>query len=142
MANDEDLALGRTQTEQLQIAAAAAAADASGVYVKAPFDGVVESVTLIAASALTGANTESRTFQLFNRGQDGSGTTKVAEKAFTSGVNAAADDETAITVITAADANVVAAGDLLEAVSLHVGSTGLAGPAGTMLVTFNSHGEE
>jgi hypothetical protein len=64
---------------------------------------------------------------VFNRGQAGSGTTLMASKAFTSGVNATAEDETSLTLsVTAADL-VVAAGDVVEVKSLHVGATGLAG---------------
>src|SRR4029077_18564003 len=107
---------------------AAANADASGRYVVAPFDGKVTGARIITAAAITGANTDSRTAQLFNRGQAGSGTTLVASKAFLSGVNAAADDESALTLPATAADLVVVAGDVLEAVSLHVGGTGLAGP--------------
>lgn len=118
------------------VASAAAGADSSGRYVVAPFDGKVTAASVICASAITGANTDSRTIQLFNRGQAGSGSTLVASKAFTSGVNATADAATALTLTaTAADLNVVA-GDILEFVSLHVGSTGLAGPEFTGFVTF------
>lgn len=138
MANDENLAQTREQMQATLIAAAIAGADASGAYVTAPFDGEVKSVKLIASAALTGANTESRTFQLWNRGQGGAGTTKVAEKAFVAGVNAAADDDTDITLITASSANAVVAGDVLEVVSLHVGGTGLAAPAGAVQVTFTT----
>lgn len=119
------------------VAAAAANADASGRYVEAPFDGTVTAASIITAAAITGANTDSRTVQLFNRGQSGSGTTLVASKAFVSGTNAAADDETALTLSGTAADLVVAAGDILEFVSLHVGSTGLAGPEFTGRVTFS-----
>lgn len=119
-----------TQTlETATVAATAAGADASGAYVVAPFAGIVSAASVIAAAALTGANTESRTVQLHNRGQAGSGTTLVASKAFVSTVNAAADDETALTLSATAADLVVAAGDVLEFTSLHVGATGLAGPA-------------
>lgn len=110
------------------VVATAAGADASDRYVVAPFDGKVTGARVITAAAITGANTESRTIQVFNRGQAGSGTTLVASKAFTSGVNAAANDETALTLTATAADLIVAAGDVLEAVSLHVGATGLAGP--------------
>ncbi len=110
------------------VAATAAGADASGRYVTCPFAGKVTGARVITAAAITGANTDSRTIQLFNRGQAGAGTTLVASKAFTSGVNAAADDETALTLTATAADLVVAAGDVLEFVSLHVGGTGLAGP--------------
>lgn len=119
------------------VAATAAGADASGVYVRAPFAGTVTAASVITAAALTGANTESRTIQLFNRGQAGSGTTLIASKAFVAGVNAAADDETPLTLSSTAADLVVADGDVLEFVSLHVGATGLAGPAFTGLVTIS-----
>jgi hypothetical protein len=119
------------------IAAAAAAADDSGNYVVAPFAGVVSAAEIVAATALTGANTDSRTFQLHNRGQAGSGTALVASKAFVLGVNAAADDATALTLSATAADLVVAQGDILEFTSLHVGSTGLAGPKALGRVTFS-----
>lgn len=119
------------------IDAAAAAADSSGAYVIAPFAGVVTAAEIIAAAAITGADTDSRTMQLHNRGQSGAGTTLVASKAFTSGVNAAADDATSLT-LSGTPANLdVAAGDVLEFTSLHVGSTGLAGPKALGRVTFS-----
>lgn len=109
------------------VASAIAAGDASGLVV-APVDGKIVSASIVPLTVLTGANTESRTVQVFNRGQAGAGTTAIASKAFTSGVNAAVEDETAITLsVTAADL-VVAAGDVIEVKSLHVGATGLAGP--------------
>lgn len=120
------------------VAAAAAGADASGRYVTAPFDGTVTGARVIAAVAITGANTDSRTIQLFNRGQAGSATTLVASKAFTSGVNASADAATALTLTATAADLIVAAGDVLEFVSLHVGGTGLAGPEFTGAVDFQS----
>jgi hypothetical protein len=96
----------------------------------------VTAAAIIASAAITGANTDSRTVQLHNRGQAGSGTTLVASKAFTTGVNAAADDETALTLSAVADATDVAEGDILEFTSLHVGD-GLAAPAFTGIVTFS-----
>lgn len=122
------------QERQANAAAVAANADLETKVGEAPFAATVTRVGYVPASTITGANTDSRTLQLFNRGQDGSGTTKIAELAMVSGVNAAADDEKAITVITAAAANAVAAGDVLEWKSLHVGSTGLADPGGLAIV--------
>jgi hypothetical protein len=118
------------------VASAAANADASGRYVAAPYDGKVTGAGIIAAAAITGANTDSRTVEVRNRGQAGSGTTLVANKAFTSGVNAAADTVTALTPTATAADLVVAAGDILEILSVHVGSTGLAGPEFAAYVDF------
>lgn len=121
-------------TKQANAAAVAAAADLETKLGEAPFAGTVTRVAYVPAATITGANTESRTLQLFNRGTDGSGTVKVAELAMVSAVNAAADDARAITIITAVSANVVAAGDVLEWKSLHVGATGLADPGGLVIV--------
>jgi len=130
-------AVGLTMTLATPIDAAAASADSSGAYIVAPFDGVVTAAAILAAAALTGANTESRTFQLHNRGQDGSGTTLMASKAMTSGVNAAADDSTSLTLSATAADLVVEEGDVLEFTSLHVGATGLAAPKALGRVTFS-----
>jgi hypothetical protein len=119
---------------QTNVAAVAAAADLETKVGECPYSGAVTSVSYTPASTITGANTDSRTLQLFNRGTDGSGTTKVAELAMVSGVNAAADDERTVTVITASDADNVAEGDILEWKSLHVGGTGLADPGGLVQV--------
>lgn len=108
---------------------AALAADATTDFLlgRVPITGVVSSVTIVPQSAITGADTNSATLAVVNKGQDGSGTTVIASKAFTSGVNAAAFDETALTVsATAADLNVTA-GDILAFRRTKVG-TGLATP--------------
>lgn len=118
------------------VAATAAAADASGVYVKAPYAGRVSGARVLPAAAMTGANTESRTIQLHNRGLAGSGTTLVASKAYVSGVNLAADDQNELTLTATEADRVVAEGDILEFTSLHIGGTGLAGPAFTGEVDF------
>lgn len=118
------------------VASTAAGADASGRYVVAPYDGKVTGARIISASAITGANTDSRTVELRNRGQAGGGTALVASKAFISGVNAVADTTTALTLTAVAADLLVAAGDILEVISLHVGATGLAGPEFTAIVDF------
>lgn len=92
----------------------------------APFAGKVTAATVICPTKLTGANTNSRTYKLINKGQAGAGTTVVAEKAFLSTVNAEANDETSLTLGEAAKL-VVAEGDVLAFESLHVGE-GLAEP--------------
>jgi hypothetical protein len=110
----------------IPVASTAAGADASGLQV-APFDGTLSSASIVSLTTLTGANTDSRTVQVFNRGQTGAGTTLMASKAFTSGVNATAEDETTLTLSSTAADLVVASGDVIEVKSLHVGATGLAG---------------
>lgn len=121
---------------ELNAAAVAAGSDLETKIFEAPFPGSITRVAYFPASAITGANSDSRTLQLFNRGTDGTGTAKAAELALTSGVNAAADDGKAITIITAANADDCVAGDVIEWKSLHVGSTGLADPGGLVLIEF------
>jgi hypothetical protein len=95
----------------------------------APFAGIVASVTWIAGSVLTGANTNTITFKLINKGQSGAGTNVIAEKSFTSGVNAPASDETAITLSGTASKLEVAEGDVLTLEAVKVGE-GIVVPAG------------
>lgn len=114
---------------------AALAADATADFVigVAPQTGAVTSVTFTPDAALTGADTNSMTGEVINKGQAGAGTTQVAAKAFTNGVNAPAFDETTITLnATAANLDVVA-GDVLAWRRTKVG-TGLAQPAGLVRV--------
>lgn len=122
------------QTLERNVPAAAAGADAETDLGAAPWAGTVSAVTYVPGTVLTGANTESRTGVLVNKGQAGSGTTVVATKAFTSGVNAPADDETTITLSAVAGATTVASGDVLVWQSTHVGATGLADPGGLVRV--------
>lgn len=121
-------------TLRANTAAVAAGSDLETKLGEAPFAGTITRVVYVPASTITGANTDSRTLQLFSRGTDGSGTDKLAELAMVSGVNAAADDAKAITIITDDDDDEVAAGAVIEWKSLHVGSTGLADPGGMVIV--------
>lgn len=103
---------------------------------QAPFDGVVAKVEYVPESAITGADTNSRTVSLVNKGQAGSGSTTVASLALTNGVNAAASDEKTITLSgTAANLNVTA-GDTLLWRSVHVG-TGITDPGGLVRITLS-----
>jgi hypothetical protein len=122
---------------QATVAAAAAGVDNERNIGTAPFAGTVTSVTYAPDTVLTGANTESRTIVLVNKGLTGVGTTVIASKAFVSTVNAPADDETAITLSVVAGATTVAEGDVLAWQSTHVGATGLADPGGlaTVVIT-------
>lgn len=118
------------QTIERTVAAVTAGSDLETDLGEMPFAGTVTKVEYIPSTVLTGANTDSRTVQVVNKGQSGAGTTVVASKAFTSGVNAPADDNTALTLSAVAGATTVAAGDILVLQSNHVGSTGLADPGG------------
>lgn len=103
---------------------------------EAPFDGTVTAVTFTPEAAITGDNTNTRTFTLVNKGQAGAGTTVVATLAFTTGNNGVAFDEKAFTLSVVAGATTVVEGDILAAVEA-VAGTGLANPGGRIEVTYS-----
>lgn len=122
-------------TRQSQADAVAAGSDAQTVVCEAPQTGTISRVVYIPSALVTGANTNSRTLTVTNRGATGSGSTNVATLALTSGVNAAADAEKAVTLSgTAANLN-VNQGDVISFESTHVG-TGIADPGGAVIVEF------
>lgn len=125
----------RVETYQMVVAATAAGADFEVAVCAVPFAGTVTGVNYIADTTLTGANTDSRTLSLINKGQAGLGTTSVASKAFVSGTDGLSFARTVITLTATAADKAVAAGDVLAFKSQHVGSTGLADPGGTVEVT-------
>lgn len=96
--------------------------------------GTVSAVTYATVTAITGANTNTRSVSLVNKGQAGAGTTTIATLQFNSGVNTTASDEKTITLSGTAADLVVAAGDVLQWQSTAVG-TGIADPGGLVNVT-------
>lgn len=121
--------------QQTRVAAVAAASDLVTVVARAPFAGTV-ALSFIPDTVLTGADTDSRTITGENEGQAGAGTTVIATKAFTAGVDAPALDETVITASAVSGATDVAEGDVISFKSTHVGGSGLAQPPGLAVVTF------
>jgi hypothetical protein len=115
--------------------AVAAGSDATVIVGKAPWAGVVSGVTYTPEANITGHSTESRTFTLVNKGQDGNGTTAVATLAMVATVDGVDFDDKTITLSATAANLVVAEGDVLAWTSVHVGATGLADPGGRVTVT-------
>jgi len=102
-----------------------------------PQDGTVSSVTYAPVTAITGANTNTRSVSLVNKGQAGSGSTVIATIQYNSGVNAAAADENTVT-LSGTPANLaVSAGDILQWQSTAVG-TGIADPGGLIAITIGA----
>lgn len=123
----------RVRTLQARVAAVAGGSDAVEVVAESPFAGTVTRVAYVPDTAITGANTNSRTLSLINKGAAGSGSTTVASLALTSGVNAGADVETDLPLSGTPANLVVASGDVLVFSSAHVG-TGIADPGGLVQV--------
>lgn len=125
----------KVEIKAQQVDAAAVAVDTQTVVCEAPVTGTIDRVGYIPISAITGANTNSRTLTVTNRGAAGSGSTNVATLALTSGVNAPADAEKAVALSgTPANLNVTA-GDVITFESTHVG-TGIADPGGEVVIEF------
>lgn len=122
------------KTLEATIPAATATADPDQAVTEAPFDGTVTKVALVPEAAVTGNNTDTRTFTLVNKGQSGAGSTVIATLALTAGVNLVAFDEKTFTLSAVAGATTVAAGDVLACVEAHGGSSGLAHSGGRVVV--------
>jgi hypothetical protein len=100
----------------------------------APQAGTLTAVGYATVTAITGANTNTRSVSLVNKGAAGSGTTVMATLQFDSGVNTTASVPKTITLSATAANLVVAAGDILQWQSTAVG-TGIADPGGLALIT-------
>jgi hypothetical protein len=127
-----DLA-AKTSVYRAQVPAVSTAGNDASYAIKVTEAGVVSSVSYSPVAALSGANTNSRTLNLINKGQTGVASTSVASLALVSGTNLVAFDEIAVTLSGTANNLVVAAGDVLHFQSLHVG-TGITDPGGEVEV--------
>lgn len=95
----------------------------------------IQAVSYIPQATQNGADTNSRTLTLYNRGTDGLGTTVVAQLALTSGVNLT-DNVAKVITLSATPANLeIPANAVLEWESLAVG-TGIADPGGLVEIQF------
>lgn len=116
------------------VPALAAGADGDQVIGEVPFDASVSDVSYTPEANITGDDTDTRTFELVNKGADGSGTTVVASLAMETGTDATAFDESEVTLSEVEGATDVSSGDVLVFVSTHAGDTGLADPGGKVQI--------
>jgi len=115
------------------VPAVAAGATASTAILEAPFDGTVTAVTYTPIANITGDNTNTRTLTLVNKGLDGNGTTVIATRALTTGVNSTDFNEDTLTLSVVAGATTVVEGDVLAWVSTFA-AAGLADPGGLVQI--------
>lgn len=113
-------------------AVATAGNDATTDVVEAEWAGTVTSVQYIATAAITGANTNTRSLSLVNKGT-GAGATVVATIQFNSGTNATANAPLTVPLSGTAANLAVNANDVLQWQSTHVG-TGITDPGGEAVV--------
>lgn len=112
---------------------AAATVDPAVIVGEAVEAGVVSKVEYIPSAAMTNNTSTGRTYTLYNR-STGAGTTKIAELVAATTTGDLVDNVPKIITLQAAANLVVAAGDVLEFISLHL-STGVAEPGGEVRVT-------
>lgn len=98
-----------------------------------PFDGTVTEIYYISNGTITGADTDTRKLEVFNRGLNGAGVVSLGAKQFNATINAVAKDRTALTLTATLANRDVLAGQVLENASTFVG-TGIADPGGVMVV--------
>lgn len=122
-----------TRTMQVSLPATAQAATADLTVGEVPFAGTVTGASYVPEADITGADTNSRTLTIVNKGAAGNGTTVVATLAFTNGINSTDFNETAFTLSVVEGATTVAEGDVLAVVSTAVG-TGIADPGGLVQI--------
>lgn len=125
------------QTLVLDKDADAITADSQSVAGEVKVDGVVSEVTYIPNATNAGADSNTRTMTLYNRGQAGAGTTVVATYAMSAGHDMTAYDELTFTLSVVDGALDVVAGDVLELASVHA-SSGLTEPGGKLTVVISS----
>jgi hypothetical protein len=127
---------GFTKKMRLYVPATGAGADLAWPIGTVEEDCTISGVSYIPAAAITGADTNTRTLSVQNKGAAGSGTTSVASLALASGVSAAAFDEKAVTLSATAANLDCTSGDVLAFLSTHAAS-GLADPGGVVEVTYS-----
>jgi hypothetical protein len=119
----------RTIDYRVQAPAVATAGNDSSNPVRVIEAGVVSAVNYTPVATITGAATNNRTLNLINKGPTGALSTVVATLNYANAVNTNAWNTQAI-ALSGTPANlVVAAGDILQWQSLHVG-TGITDPGG------------
>lgn len=110
------------------VPAVATGSDGFSLLGRARYAGKVTEVRYYPNAALTGDSTNTRRIRIYNR-TSGGGTTLIADLQFNTAINLVAKTKKVITLTATLGDRVVAAGDLLEFKSDHVG-TGLADPGG------------
>jgi hypothetical protein len=105
----------------------------------APFNGVLVSAKKIFTTAITGADTNTFTAEIINGGSNGLGTTLMASKAYTNGVDAVAQTPESLTLSATVANRTFSAGDVIQYKSNQAG-TGLQDEEGYVELTFRPDG--
>jgi hypothetical protein len=108
---------------------------ASALFISAParYAGRVSEVAYYPRGGITGAADNNRRLRVYNRGTDGAGTKQVAERQYVADTNLTAKTKNTLTLSGTAADLVVAAGDVFEFATDHIG-TGIADPGGKVVI--------
>lgn len=121
------------QGAQVQTPVVATAASATAIVMVVPISGTVKAVNWYPDASITGQDTNTRKVSIVDEGNDGAGTTEIAEEQFDNTIDAVQYVKEPLTLSTVTGALNVVAGDVLTFVSAAVG-TGLADPGGVVEV--------
>lgn len=117
----------------LSVAGTAAGTDVERPSLVLPWDAMVQSVAWVPGTDVTADDTNYATITLYNRGDDGTGTTAIASRVY-SATDSSKDVAEDMTLATDDDDLALTAGDVLS-VAIAKAGTGLAIPAGVVQVT-------
>ena len=123
-------------TYRVAQAAVAQAATALTLAFIAPFPGALTAVKFVPVTGITGAATNNRVHAVYNRGQAGAGTTKMADLIYDSGVNSVTKVPRDITLHATVTNRDAVAGDVIEVESKFQAS-GIADAGGIWELTFS-----
>lgn len=115
--------------------AVASELDKTTVIGEAPFDGLIKGVLYTPKASITGADGDTRSLLVRNKGQDGSATVTVAQITFSAGTDATGFAELAIPLSDVLGDTYIVAGDIIVLESVHSGD-GLADPGGLIKIEF------
>ncbi len=119
---------------RIDVAPTALGADALFISNPARYAGVVSEVAYYPRGGVAATDTNTRQLTVINRGTNGAGTKQVADKTYNvAGGALLAKRKNTLPVTAVALDKAVAAGDIFELVSTHLG-TGIADPGGTLII--------
>lgn len=125
---------GTHHAEAVIEAVAAGDATEEQVIFVAPFDCILESVSITADAAVTGNNTNTKNLNVVNKGSAGVGSTELANLDLATGTDLVAADEKSLGTVAS---NTLAEGDVV-ALEIEKVGTGVAIPRSVMRVGFRS----
>ena len=135
MIDVTDIPSGHRRT--VYVPAVSAGTDKKYPLFEADKDLTVTKAVFIPSADITGADTDTMSVKVINAGDDGSGTTLIASKAYTDGVDATALVPEDLTLSSTAANLEVDEGEVVVYLNDQSGTSGLAAPIGVVEIEFH-----